>query len=175
MARILIVGCGCRGRELARALVAEGHAVRATSRSEESRAAIEQTGAEFHRGDPDRIGTLTYALDGTTILVWLMGSATGSRAQLGALHGTRLQMLLERTIDTTVRGLVYEVAGTVPAVLLAEGADIVARACEYSEIPFTLLRAAPGDPVAWRPAALAAVYGLLGGGRRPAPMRDASD
>ncbi len=164
MARILIVGCGCRGRELAAALVGEGHAVRATSRAEESRAAIEATGAEFHRGDPDRIGTLTYALDGTTILVWLMGSAVGSREQLAALHGTRLQMLLERTIDTTVRGLVYEAAGSVPADLLDAGADTVAKACAYSEIPFRLLR---GGPVH------AAVLALLNA-EREQPMRDAS-
>lgn len=141
MARILIVGCGCRGRALAAALVAEGHAVRGTSRSEQSRGAIEATGAEFHQGDPDRIGTLTYALDGTTILVWLMGSAAGSPDQLAALHGARLQMLLERTIDTTVRGLVYEAAGSVPAGLLAAGADTVAKACAHSEIPFRLLGA----------------------------------
>ena len=30
LARVLIVGCGCRGRELAAALMAEGHAVRGT-------------------------------------------------------------------------------------------------------------------------------------------------
>lgn len=156
MARILIVGCGCRGRELASALVADGHAVRGTSRSEESRAAIEATGAEFHHGDPDRIGTLTYALDGTTILVWLMGSAVGSPEQLAALHGTRLQMLLERMIDTTVRGLVYEAEGSVPTDVLDAGADTVARACAYSEIPFRLLRGG---------AVHAAVRGLLSAGR----------
>lgn len=143
MARIVIVGCGCRGRALATALGSEGHAVRGTSRREESRTAIEATGAEFWLGDPDRIGTLTYALDGATILVWLLGSATGSREQLAALHGTRLAMLLERTVDTTVRGLVYEAEGSVPADLLAAGAATVGRACAYSEIPYRVL--GPGD------------------------------
>lgn len=153
MARVLVVGCGCRGRELASALVAEGHAVRGTSRREESRAAIEATGAEFHRGDPDRIGTLTYALDNTTIVVWLLGSATGSREQVAALHSTRLRMLLERTIDTTVRGVVYEAAGTVPGELLRGGAEAVEKACAYSEIPFRVL--GEGDEP------LAAVHDLL--------------
>jgi len=41
LARALIVGCGCRGRELGTALLAEGWAVRGTSRSEAGLAAIE--------------------------------------------------------------------------------------------------------------------------------------
>ena len=32
----------------------------------------------------------------------------GTPEQLAALHGTRLEMLLERMLDTTVRGVVYE-------------------------------------------------------------------
>ena len=105
MARVLIVGCGCRGQGLARALRAEGHAIRATSRTEARRADIEATGAEFHRGDPDRVASLSYALDNATILCWLLGSATGDPERVAALHDTRLKMLLERTIDTTVRGV----------------------------------------------------------------------
>jgi len=41
LARALIVGCGCRGRELGRALLAEGWAVRGTSRREAGLAEIE--------------------------------------------------------------------------------------------------------------------------------------
>lgn len=162
MARILIVGCGCRGQALARALRADGHAVRGTTRSEDRRAAIEAAGAEAYVGDPDRIGTITYALDGVTILCWLMGSAQGSDEQLAALHGTRLRMLLERTIDTTVRGLVYEAAGTVDSALLAAGAETVARACDYSEIPYALLNADPAASYdAWVAAARDCVNRLL--------------
>jgi nucleoside-diphosphate-sugar epimerase len=106
MARVLIVGCGCRGRELAGELRARGHAVRGTTRLDAGRTALEAAGIEAWVGDPDRIGTLTYALDGVTILCWLMGSARGTPEQLAALHGSRLKMLLERTIDTTVRGVV---------------------------------------------------------------------
>jgi nucleoside-diphosphate-sugar epimerase len=165
MARVLIVGCGCRGRSLARELRARGHAVRGTTRSPEGRAEIEAAGAEAWVGDPDRIATLSYALDGVTVLCWLMGSASGTPAQLAALHGSRLQMLLERTIDTTVRGLVYEAAGSVDPALLAGGAETVGAACAKSEIPHVLLEADPGDHEAWLAAALARVEDLLGSER----------
>ena len=161
MARVLIVGCGCRGQALARELCSEGHAVRGTTRTEARRADIEAAGAECHVGDPDRIGTLTYALDGATILCWLLGSATGPAEQLAALHGTRLQMLLERTVDTTVRGVVYESAGTAPPELLAGGEEAVRRAHETSEIPYAIVREEPVDFPAWLRAARAAVDELL--------------
>ncbi|HXE46624.1 MAG TPA: hypothetical protein VN635_15680 [Conexibacter sp.] len=161
MARVLIVGCGCRGQALARALRADGHAVRGTTRSEARRAAIEAAGAEVWIGDPDRIATIHYALDGVTVLCWLMGSASGSPEQLAALHGSRLQMLLERTIDTTVRGLLYEAAGSVDPALLHAGGETVHAACGKSEIPHVLLRADPADRDAWLAAALAAVDELL--------------
>jgi uncharacterized protein YbjT (DUF2867 family) len=161
VARVLIVPGGCRGLALAGALRADGHAIRATSRRGERRAAIEAAGAEFHRGDPDRIGTLTYALDGATILCWLLGSASGPPEALAALHGSRLAMLLERTVDTTIRGVVYEAAGTVDAGVLERGAEAVRRACAYSEIPYRLLRADPADPGAWLGSARLAVDELL--------------
>jgi len=162
VARVLVVPGGCRGRELARSLRSDGHAVRATSRREGARAEIEATGAEFFRGDPDRIGTLTAALDNTTVLCWLLGSAQGTEESLSALHGSRLSMLLERTIDTTVRGVVYEASGSVDRDVLARGAEAVARACGYSEIPFRVLRSAPKDHGAWLGTARLAVDELLG-------------
>jgi hypothetical protein len=161
MARVLIVGCGCRGQQLARALRAQGHAVRGTTRTEARRPAIEAAGAEVWVGDPDRIATISYALDGVTILCWLMGSAEGSEEALAALHGSRLKMLLERTIDTTVRGLLYEAAGSVDARLLEGGAQTVRDACSYSEIPHALLRTSPQDSGAWLADALARVDELL--------------
>jgi nucleoside-diphosphate-sugar epimerase len=161
MARVLIVGCGCRGQRLARALRAQGHAVRGTTRDPARAATIEAAGAEAWIGDPDRIGTISYALDGVTILCWLMGSASGSDEALAALHGSRLKMLLERTIDTTVRGVVYEAAGAVDPALLAAGARTVRDACGYSEIPHALLETPPDDPDAWLSDALACVQELL--------------
>jgi saccharopine dehydrogenase-like NADP-dependent oxidoreductase len=161
MARVLIVGCGGRGQALARALRGQGHAVRGTTRTEAGRAAIERAGAEAWIGDPDRIATLSYALDGVTVLCWLMGSASGTPEQVEALHGPRLKMLLERSIDTTVRGVLYEASGSVRDELLDAGADTVRAACSYSEIPHAFLRSDPGDRSAWLAGALAGVEQLL--------------
>ena len=37
-----------------------------------------------------------------------MGTASGIPESLAALHGPRLQTLLEKLVDTPVRGVVYE-------------------------------------------------------------------
>ena len=143
MARILIVGCGCRGQGLARALVADGHAVRGTTRSRERLAAIEDAGAAPVLADPDRVGTLVPALDAVAIVVWLLGRATGSPEQLAALQGDRLRALFEKLVDTTVRGVVLEPAG--------EGDAAIARdAAATWSIPVRILGAAedPADAVA---------------------------
>jgi hypothetical protein len=79
-----------------------------------------------------------------------------------ALHGTRLQMMLSKTIDTTVRGVVYELAGTVESAVLAAGAAELRRTCELNEIPFALLDADPANAAAWAVEARAAIDGLLG-------------
>ncbi len=64
-------------------------------------------------------------------------------------------------IDTTVRGFVYEAAGSVPAEALAEGERIVRRIAERNEIPVGFLRADPGDADAWLADAHAAIGALL--------------
>ena len=46
MARALIVGCGCRGRVLGERLLADGWAVRGTSRREEGLDAIREAGVK---------------------------------------------------------------------------------------------------------------------------------
>ena len=163
MARCLIVGCGCRGRELARALRVDGHAIRGTTRDPGRVAEIEAAGAEAFVGDPDRVATLGPALAHVGVACILLGSATGSEEQLTALHSTRLDMLLERMLDTTVRGIVYESVGTVPEPILAEGARRVRHACERSLIPHVLLTADPSGGDAWVSAATDAVgEALLG-------------
>ena len=146
MARCLIIGCGCRGLSLTRELRAGGHAVRGTTRTTARVDEIAAAGAEPFIGDPDRIATLAPALEHVGVACVLLGSATGTREQLAALHGTRLDMLLERMLDTTVRGLVYECTGSVDAELLAAGAERIQRGCERSLIPYVLLDA---DPLAW--------------------------
>jgi hypothetical protein len=160
--RVLMVGGGCRGLALARTLVADGHAVRAVTRHEARRAEIEAAGCECWIGDPDRIGTLRYALDNVTLVLWLLGTATGEPDAVAALHRSRLHMMLEKVTDTTVRGVVYEAAGTVPADDLAAGVAELEHARATNEIPFALLEADPADRAAWLGAALEALDGLLG-------------
>jgi len=165
LARCLIIGCGCRGRSLARELVARGHAVRGTTRMATKLAAIEAAGAEAVLGDPDVVGTLARSFEHVSVACVLLGSATGSEPQLSALHGTRLDMLLTRMVDTTLRGVVYEAAGSVDAGVLALGAALVQERCEDARIPYELLRVDPADHRAWTAAALAAVDSALAGAR----------
>jgi len=162
LARILIVGCGGRGQALARDLVAAGHAVRGTTRDPRRFAAIEAAGAEPYLGDPDRIATLMDALTATTIVCWLMGSATGDQERVRELHGGRLRMLCEKVVDTPVRGLVYEAEGSVPFAWREQGEMIVRGARATWNIPLQVLHADPGDCDGWRTAARDAVARLLG-------------
>jgi uncharacterized protein YbjT (DUF2867 family) len=129
VARVLIVGCGCRGQELARELVAAGHAVRGTTRDPERAEAIAAAGAEPYIGDPDRIGTLMDALAGVTILCWLFGTRPDPD-----LHGGRLRMLFEKLVDTPVRGVVYEAA-------LPAGEAIARDAAERWQMPVEIVPA----------------------------------
>jgi uncharacterized protein YbjT (DUF2867 family) len=162
MARVLIVGCGCRGQALARDLRAAGHAVRGTTRDPARTAAIAAAGAEPYIGDPDRVATLMEALTGVTVLCWLMGTATGDPERVAALHDGRLRMLFEKLVDTPVRGVVLEAAGPLPPDVLARGRAVAEAAHDTWRIPLVLLDADPADHDAWRVAAGTAVAGLLG-------------
>jgi uncharacterized protein YbjT (DUF2867 family) len=160
VARVLIVGCGCRGQALTRALVADGHAVRGTTRDGARSADIAAAGAEPFVGDPDRIGTLMEALAGVTILCWLMGSAGGDNA--AELHDGRLRMLFEKLVDTPVRGVVYEASGSVGEEALARGREVARDAHERWTIPLEVLDVSPDEHDAWLAAARGAVARLLG-------------
>ncbi|MGZ8633290.1 MAG: NAD(P)H-binding protein [Solirubrobacteraceae bacterium] len=166
--RALMIGGGCRGLRLARTLVAEGHAVRAVTRAEARRAEIEAAGCECWIGDPDRVGTLRYALDNVTVLLWLLGTATGPNVD--ALHGPRLRMMLDKVTDTTVRGVLYEAAGSVDSAALAAGAAELALAQRLNEIPGALLEADPRAVDAWVTGARDAIEHLLTVDRRSARL-----
>lgn len=154
MARVLIVGCGCRGRALASGLVGAGHVVRGTTRAESSLAAIESTGAEAAQADPDRLATLLPQIEGVSAVCWLMGSARSP-----ALHGARLQSLIDKLVDTPVRGMVYEAAGEAGPVLLQRGAAMVRAASETYRMPVEIVEVEPSvAPDAW----LAAMRDALG-------------
>jgi uncharacterized protein YbjT (DUF2867 family) len=161
LARCLIIGCGCRGLSLAQALLEQGHAVRGTTRDQRRLGAIEAGGVEPFLGDPDRVATIAPAFEHVSVTCVLLGTATGPADRIEALHRTRLEMLLSRMLDTTVRGVVFEAAGSVPASLLRGGAQLVARACSDSHTPYALIDADPRDPAAWLEAAEAAVSAVL--------------
>ncbi|MHB8531816.1 MAG: NAD-dependent epimerase/dehydratase family protein [Solirubrobacteraceae bacterium] len=168
MARILIVGGGCRGLALARSLLADGNAVRITTRREQGRAAIEAAGAECWIGTPDRLATLRGSLDGVALLCWLLGNASGAEQELIALFGTRLEYLLSQSIDTTVRGFVYERSGSAPAALLEAGEQVASSLTGRNQIPLAFLDADPAgaDPAVrerWLTQARVAIDGLLAG------------
>jgi len=162
VARALIVGCGCRGRELGSRLAGAGWAVRGTTRDPRNAAEIEAAGIEAVVADPDRVGTVLDHIADVAIVCWLMGSATGEEEEVAALHGPRLERLLEEVVDTPVRGIAYETAGSAPAGLLEAGERALAGAYERWRIPYAAIRADPGDPGAWASDAEAAVTGLVG-------------
>ncbi len=151
MARVLIVGGGCRGRRLARELVGEGHAVRVSTRAEAGRAAIEASGRRVpdrHARPPGHAPRGSRWRDDRLLAA---GSRPGeSREQVRALHGSRLQFFLGQVIDTTVRGFVYETASaSLPGEVLAEGERIVRAATSRNAIPVAFVRANPHDVDAW--------------------------
>lgn len=162
MARALLVGCGCRGRLLGRGLIDDGWAVRGTSRSDEGVAEIAAAGIEAVAADPDRLGSVTDLIGDVTVLAWLMGSASGDGDAAVTVNGPRLESLLERLVDTPVRGLVYEARGSAPAEVLDEGVAMVEGASERWRIPVVILRADPGDPGGWAAEAREAITAVLG-------------
>ena len=163
MARILIVAGGCRGRLLAAQLVGDRHAVRISTRTEGGREAIEASGAESWVGTPQRLATMRGALDRVAVACWLLGTATGPRAELAALHSTRLEFFLTQAIDTTVRGFVYE-SGGAPAELLRTGAQAARELTARNAIPASFLDRDPHDHDAWLVQARSAIDSLLRGG-----------
>ncbi|MBD0281735.1 MAG: NAD(P)H-binding protein [Thermoleophilaceae bacterium] len=157
MARILIVGCGCRGAALAAQLQQDGHAVRGTTRDPAHKAAIERAGAEAVLADPDRLATLIPRLAGVSAICWLLGSA----ADAPELHGPRLQTMMARLVETPVRGLVYEAAGSVDRAVLAGGAEIVRAASATWRIPVEVVEEDPAAHRKWLAATTTAVARVL--------------
>ena len=121
--------------------------MRGTSRREEGLAAIEAAGIEPAPADPDRPGTILELVDDVAVLVLLLGRAIGSEEELAAIHGPRLERLMEHLVETPVRGVVYE--GT------KEGEEVVQAAARTWRIPVEIV--APGDDLA------AAVKAILAG------------
>lgn len=109
----------------------QGHAVRGTTRRKEALPAISMTGAEAVIADPDRLGTILPLIGDVTVVAWLVGSA-------------RLETLLERLVDTPVRGFVYDGG---------EGAELVRAASNRWRIPVEIIEEDPSGHAAWLAAA----------------------
>jgi uncharacterized protein YbjT (DUF2867 family) len=165
VARALIVGCGCRGRLFGGRLLDAGWAVRGTSRRAEGLTAIEAAGIEGAVADPERPGTLLDLVADVAIVHYLLGSAEGPAEDLEAIHGPRLERLLEKLVDTPVRGLVYEACGSVDPVLLAGGADLVRSAAATWHIPVEILIEEHSDHERWAGEMADLALALLAGGR----------
>ena len=161
MARALIIGCGCRGRALGGQLLAAGWAVRGTSRREEGLAPIEAAGIEPATAEPDRVGTVLEHVGDVAIVFHLLGSAEGEPEALADIHGPRLERLLEKLVDTPVRGVVYEAFGSVDAAVLAGGAELVRNAGGTWRIPFEVVASASDDHAKWSAEMADLALGLL--------------
>jgi uncharacterized protein YbjT (DUF2867 family) len=162
VARALLVGCGCRGRELGKALRHDGWEVRGTTRDPERAGEIEGAGIEAVVADPNRVGTVLDHVADVTLVAWLLGSAGGDREAVEAIHGPRLERLLEELVDTPVRGFVYEAAGSVDRATLRSGAKLTVAASERWRIPIAIVGHDPADPRGWVDAARTEIHALLG-------------
>lgn len=137
--------------------------MRGTTRDPARLPEIEAAGAEGVVADPDRVATLIECFEHVTVVCILLGSAAGSPDELAALHGTRLEMLLTKLVDTTARGVVYEARGSVDAGVLAAGGERVREFARRSLAGYALLEADPSRVDAWLPAAREAAETVIAG------------
>ena len=116
--------------------------------------------------DPDRVGSILDYVGDVTLVFWLLGSAVGEPEAIAAVHGPRLERLMEELVDTPVRGFVYEASGRVEPRDLERGAAIVREAAGRWRIPVEVVAEDPDDWEAWTEAMLAAAERLTGARRR---------
>ena len=113
--------------------------VRGTSREESGLDAIEQAGIESAVADPDRPGTILDLVGDVAAVVWLLGTAEAEPEVIAAIHGPRLESLMEKLVDTPVRGFLYEAVGSVQSNRLEGGRAIVERAGDTWRIPVAFI------------------------------------
>lgn len=124
-------------------------------------AEIEASGIEGVEADPDRIATIVDAIEGVTIIFWLLGSASGEADQVAALHGDRLERLLEEIVDTPVRGMAYELSGGIDQAQALRAFELLRAAGERWHMPFEVVDADPSEHELWLEGMLGAAEGLL--------------
>lgn len=144
------------------ALREKGWVVRGTTRAAGGVEPIEEAGIEAVVADPDRIGTILDAIEGVTLIFWLLGSAQGEADAVGALHGPRLERLLEEIVDTPVRGFVYEVTGELASEHLVGALEVLRSAGERWRIPFEVVDADLAHLDLWLEGMLGAAAELTG-------------
>lgn len=154
MARALIVGCGRLGTELGLGLAEDGWAVRGTSRSQEGVERIEAAGLEGVVAEPDRVGTVLEHVGDVAVVAWALGEATGPTAR--DVNGPRLERMLERLVDTPVRGFVLDAPRDG-----AEAVGLVETATRTWRLPSRVVEAPRSDAGEWVAELRAAVNGLI--------------
>ena len=136
--------------------------MRGTTRESARRAPIEAGGIEAAVADPARPGTILELVSDVTAIHWLLGDAKAEPDQLEALHGESLAALLERLVDTPVRGFVYEARGGVTKRSLERGAETVRSAERTWRIPVEVVGVDPSEIEVWLDAMVAATQRLVG-------------
>jgi hypothetical protein len=132
---------------------------------------------ELFLADPERPGTLKAALAYVSVACWLFGSASRAAPALNLLNGRHLERFLQQTVDSSVRGVVYEATGSAPPRMLAEGRSLATGFGRRHVVPVALITADPLDRERWLANAQRAVGGILGSGtlrpRRSVPLSGA--
>ena len=120
-------------------------------------------GIEPAIADPERPGSILDQVGDVALVFWLLGSASGEGELVAAIHGPRLERLLERLVDSPVRGVVYEAAGSLEARNLERCSGLVREAGERWRIPTEVVAVDPGEVGEWTEAMAAAAGRLTRG------------
>jgi hypothetical protein len=102
------------------------------------------------------------AIEGVALVYWLLGSAQGDPDAVAALHGPRLQRLLEEIVDTPVRAVVYEVTVGLDPEHAGAAFAALSDAGRRWRIPFEVVDAERAKPELWLVGMLAAASELVG-------------
>jgi hypothetical protein len=95
------------------------------------------------------------------VVAFLLGTAQAEPEVIAAIHGPRLERMVEKLVDTPVRGILYEGAGTVPPQYLEAGKETLRAASERWRIPVRIVEVDPAQHHDWLQSALSAARSLV--------------